>query len=448
MIIKTKFLRNILLPIGDLAFGQRMISRLKFLEEAQYYPREEIISKQSEDLHTLIQTAYHEVPFYHDLMDEVGLKPEMIKSKDDLSKLPVVTKDMLREGFPKQTTRNTGQRAYKASTSGSTGKNFYVMEDAYTAGWYRATLMLQLEWAGWSIGEPHLQTGMTLKRSLDRRIKDKLLRCHYASAYLLDDPHLDAIMSEMAKYHIEHLWGYPGSLYYIAEYASKLGWNRPLKSVVSWGDMLFPYYRNTIENIFQTKVFDTYGCAEGFHIAGQCGVADHYHTHDLDVIVEYLDENNDPVPFGQPGNVIITRLHPGPMPLIRYQVGDIAVPKSGLCNCGRTFSLMQSIQGRDTDVVLTPNGNRLIVHFFTGILEHFPEIDSFQIIQEEINSIQLLIVIRETLSPNLNDRVISELKHKGTDELCINIQIVDEIPMTKGGKRRFLISKLEQPTAR
>lgn len=440
--LNSKILRNIVLPLGDFIFGQQMIKRLIFLEEAQFWPPEKIAVKQNHYLKNLVQTAYREVPFYRDLFDSVNVSSSEINTSKDLLELPVVTKDMLRRAFPTRVTRPTGQKTYQASTSGSTGQNFFVMEDAFTAGWYRATFLLELDWAGWSIGEPHLQTGMTLKRSFDRHLKDWLLGCHYVSAYDLSDAHLEEILQIMEKKKLRHLWGYPGSLYYLARHAQKRGWNQPLKSAVTWGDMLFPIYRQEIEQAFHTKVFDTYGCAEGFHVAGQCGKGSHYHTHDLDVIVEYLDEQDQPVEFGQPGHVVITRLHPGPMPLIRYRVGDIAIQKGGLCTCGRGFSLMEGIQGRDTDVVLTPGGNRLIVHFFTGILEHFPQIDSFQILQEDTNAINLKIVPRENPDILLKEKIISALQAKGIDDLQVNIDWVDEIPLTPAGKRRFIISSI------
>lgn len=412
------------------------------MEKAQFWAPGQIQEQQDAQLQELIRIAYHEVPFYRDLFDLAKISPDEINTSKDLLRLPIVTKNMLRQAYPAQVTRPTGQKTYQASTSGSTGQNFFVMEDPYTAGWYRATFLLELEWAGWMIGEPHLQTGMTLKRSLDRRLKDWLLGCHYVSAYDLSDAHLEEILQIMEKKKLKHLWGYPGSLYYLARHAQKRGWNQPLNSAVTWGDMLFQHYRQEIEQAFQTKVFDTYGCAEGFHVAGQCGIGSHYHTHDLDVIVEYLDEQDQPVDFGQPGHVMITRLHPGPMPLIRYRVGDIAIPKAGLCDCGRGFALMEGIQGRDTDVVLTPGGNRLIVHFFTGILEHFPQIDAFQIIQEELNAINLRIVPHEKPDVSLKNKIISALQAKGIDDLQVNIDWVDEIPLTPAGKRRFIISRL------
>ena len=103
--------------------------------------------------------------------------------------------------------------------------------------------MLALRWAGWQIGERHMQTGMTLDRSWDRRLKDSILRCDYVSAYELDDDHLDAALDVLDTKKIEHLWGYPGSLYFLAKRALQRGWNRPLRSLVTWGDNLFKHYR-------------------------------------------------------------------------------------------------------------------------------------------------------------------------------------------------------------
>ena len=305
--------------------------------------------------------------------------------------------------------------------------------------------MLELEWAGWSIGEPHLQTGMTLQRSLDRRLKDWILNCHYVSAYQLDDEHLDAILSTIENNHLNYIWGYPGSLYYIAKHAKKRGWNQPLKSAVTWGDMFYPHYRKEIEEAFQTKVFDTYGCGEGIQIAAQCENGN-YHIFALDAIVEFLDDNGCPVKKGEEGNIVVTRLHPGPMPLIRYAIGDRGISADDeICPCGRGFPLMKSIAGRSADVVTTPSGNRLIVHFFTGVLEHFPVIDTFQVIQKSEESILLRIVPVSPITDGVANSIINALKEKGCGDLIIKIEVVDEIPLSPSGKRRFVTSEISIP---
>jgi len=181
-------------------------------------------------------------------------------------------------------------------------------------------------------------------------------------------------------------------------------------------------------------------------IAAQCGEENTYHIHALDVIVEFLDDEGNPVRSGQPGNIVLTRLYPGPMPLIRYRVGDVGIAGNGRrCSCGRGYDLMGSIQGRDTDVVITPTGNRLIVHFFTGILEHFPEIESFQVVQESMESMVIRIVPTEQFSEESSDRIVAALQEKGATGIRIEIELVGQIPLTPGGKRRFVISNAIKP---
>ena len=140
-------------------------------------------------------------------MERLGVIPDDIQREEDLRKLPIFTKDVLRANYPDRTTRKTRQKSYQVCTSGSTGKNFCVMEDAETAGWYRSSLLLALGWAGWQIGEPHLQTGMTTSRSIDRLLKDFILRCHYVSAYELQDKNLQRTLDILDRNKIQYLWG-------------------------------------------------------------------------------------------------------------------------------------------------------------------------------------------------------------------------------------------------
>ncbi|HEY8187112.1 MAG TPA: hypothetical protein VIF64_13645 [Pyrinomonadaceae bacterium] len=443
---RSWLLRNVILPFGDLALGQRMMKRLRFLEEAQWWDPQRLHALRNSSLTSLMEIAYREVPFYRELMDQAGVKSSDIRSPEDLCKLPIVTKQMLRSAYPHRTTRDTGMKTFEACSSGSTGTNFCVREDPATTGWHRASFLLALEWAGWQIGEAHLQTGMTLKRSKDRWLKDILLQCHYVSAFDLGDSQLDLSLDLLESHSLQHLWGYPGSLYVLARRALERGWNQPLRSVVTWGDNLYPEYRKTIESAFRTRVFDTYGCGEGIQVAAQCGCANTYHLHTLDVVVEHLDDKGHPVQPGESGNLILTRLHAGPMPLIRYQVGDVGIRESEkLCACGRGYDVMGSIQGRDTDIVITPSGNRLIVHFFTGVLEHFPEIDSFQVVQEELGEMLLRLKPATGFSKESAARIVSNLKEKGASDIAIKIELVTEIPLPPSRKRRFVVSTVAKP---
>jgi phenylacetate-CoA ligase len=86
------------------------------------------------------------------------------------------------------------------------------------------------------------------------------------------------------------VFGYPASLYYLARAAAARGLEPAAALAVTWGDMLHPHWRREIEAVFRTRVYDTYGCGEGFQIAAQCGEGGVYHVHSLDVVVHYVDE--------------------------------------------------------------------------------------------------------------------------------------------------------------
>jgi phenylacetate-CoA ligase len=439
----TWLLRTAVLPVGDRVIGQRMMKRLRFLEKAQWWSPEEIEAERWRALTRLIEVAYREVPFYRELLDAAGVGPSTISSLEGLRQIPIVTKESLRARYPDGTTRGTGQRTYEACSSGSTGVNFRVREDMETAGWYRASFLLALGWSGWRIGEPHLQTGMTLDRSLDRRWKDRLLRCHYVSAFDLSDANLDRCLDLLDGQRLEHLWGYPGSLYFLARRAAERGWNRPLRAAVTWGDMLHPHYRRAIEAVFRTRVFDTYGCGEGIQIAAQCSGGNLYHVHALDVIVEYVDKNGGPAEAGRPADIVVTRLHPGPMPLIRYAVGDSAVASAERrCTCGRGFEVMEAIEGRSGDVIVTPSGNRLIVHFFTGVLEYFPEIANFQVIQEERDRLVVYVVPGAGFSASTAQNVRDGLRARGLTDMKIEVEVTAGIPLAKSNKHRFILNRV------
>lgn len=441
---RTWTLRNLVLPVSDGLMGHPMMRRLRLLERAQWWTPERLIARQNQLLQSVITTAYAEVPFWHDWMDAAGVRPEDIRSAEDLDRIPVVSKSVLRDAYPDRCIRTTRQHAREDATSGSTGEGFRILEDNETAGWYRASFMLAAEWAGWRIGEPHIMSGMRLRRTGVKALKDRVLGCHYVKAADLRDDRLDEVLDLIEKSGIRHVWGYPGFGYYLALHAEKRGWNTPLQTFVTWGDTLYPEYRATIERVFRTPVFDTYGCSEGFQVSAQCGHGSTYHVHDLDVIADLLDDGGRPVAPGEPGNVIITRLHAGAMPLIRYRVGDVAFRSDGQpCPCGRGFSTMGSIRGRDTDVIVTPSGNRLVIHFWTGVMKLFPDVSCFQLVQTAADRLHFRIVPRGALRPDTIASIIEMYRERGVD-MEMTTEVVAEIPLTAGGKRRFIINELLQ----
>ena len=441
------FLKNIFLPVGDIISGRNFISRLKYLEKMQWESFEVLAQQRDQSLQKTIKTVYAEVPFYKQLFDTANIDPQSIKTLQDLQRIPIVTKNNLRSQSKAAITRATPKQ-YSVFTSGSTGAPFEVLKDYALDSWYRASFYLALQWAGYHLGDPHLQLGMTLKRNQGRWIKDLMMLCYYVSAYDLSDAQLQKNLETIEKNKAEYIFGYPGSVYHVAKYALSQGWNTPLLGAITWGDNLYEYQRKTIEKAFQTKVYDTYGVGEGMQVAAQCEHGK-YHIHMLDVAVDFVDDDGQLAEPGQVANLILTRLTPGPMPFIRYKVGDVGVAAKAdeTCECGRAFPLIHDISGRDTDIITTPDGNRLIVHFFTGILEFYTDVETFQVVQTAPDELIIrLLPANDFDADTTPQRIVQELKDHGAGTMKITTEVVDEIPLTKGGKRRFIISLVDKET--
>ena len=436
----SNMLRHILLPFADnLFFKQGLMKRLDFISQAQWWSRERVREFQLDQLRKLVHVAYHEVPMYRSLYDTAGVHPQDIHSLDDLRKLPIVEKDTFRSFPVEQIRRDTGYKVGKIFTSGSTGKSFFVYEDAPTSGIYRASLLLALEWAGWQIGEAHMQSGVTFKRSLDRKLKDMMMRCHYMSALELGDTQIKRNLEVMSDRKIEHIWGYPAAVYRMASMAAQLGWNQPIRSIATWGDNLTPSYRSVIESAFKTRVTDIYGCSEGIHVCSQAE-EERYIIFSTDVMTEFIREDGSPADDDELSSIILTRLHPGCMPMIRYRVGDLGIRgSSALPSCGRGFETLQAIEGRDSDLLTTPEGNLLTAHTFTGAMKPFDEIDSFQVVQRSEDSILVRLCCKQPLGPGVKEKLHALLVKRGVGSLRVEYEEVDEIPLTKGGKHKFVL---------
>lgn len=442
----SKLLTNIVLPLGDVLTRNQIMKYYNLYDKMQWMDRHSIRAYQDNKLIETLSLAYKEVPFYNNLYSKHGVDINSIKTINDLPRLPVVTKSDLRKSYPDGCTRSTKFPCREYCTSGSSGNPFAVRVDNETMSMARALMFLRANYSGWSIGEPYLQTGMSLDRGIVRKLKDILLKVEYASAFDLSDRVLDMYLDLIERKKLDYFMGYAGSLYCVAERALAVGFNTPLKGVVSWGDNLYAHYREKIERAFKCRVTDTYGCGEGIQIAAQCGRDDGaYHIFMPHVALEVVDDDGNPVPPGHGGNIVLTRLHPGAMPLIRYWVGDIGV-KSGeeSCSCGRGFELLAKVEGRDTDVVVTPRGNRLIVHFFTGIFEYYTSIDTFKVVQEERDRITVLLVPRSDFKPEHWESLKAEILEKGDSELIIEMKLVDEIPLERSNKRRFVVSTIRR----
>jgi phenylacetate-CoA ligase len=127
-------------------------------------------------------------------------------------------------------------------------------------------------------------------------------------------------------------------------------------------------------------------------------------------------------------------------PFIRYKIGDISSLSSRKCPCGRGLKLLENVDGRIWDVIIGINGNRIIGSFW--LVKNIDGIEQFQILQEEFGKIIIKLIINKLFTDIEKQKLFNRIYETCGQNMNVDIQFVDKIPLTEYGKRRFIISKI------
>lgn len=439
MKIYYSILNNIILPISEFVFNIPLSKEIEHLDSITQLSSIEIEKYQLDKLTKLLAFSVQNSEYYKQFNIQVNTENPI----ESLKKFPVLTKSLLKE--------NTGiiltkpkEKLIKNGSSGSTGEQTIVYWSKKEQTINRSTQLLWWKWADYHIGDRLIQTGITPNRKGLKRYKDLFFRTNYIQAFSHNSSEIAAFLKSLNPKKEYFLAGYASSLYVISKIAKENNIQFKIKSAVSWGDKLFDHYKVSIKDVFGCKTFETYGSAEGLMIGSQKDL-NYLYVMSTNVFVELLDDNGNPVEDGKIGNVVITNLNGFAMPLIRYKIGDLAImlpkgkyPKNRELN----LPIFEKIIGRDTDIVKTPTGNYLVVHSFTGIFEHIPEIKQFCVIQKDINGIVILYI----KGKEFNNKILSEIKqkilHTLNEPFEVSFEEVLEIKPTPSGKPQLIISQL------
>ena len=233
--------------------------------------------------------------------------------------------------------------------------------------------------------------------------------------------------------------GTPAVLRHIAEAHLKHALPRLApRTLFSTADLLDSVTRTRVENVFSTPVIDLYGALEFGYIAWQCPLREGYHLNVENVLLEFGDEMNG-------GGVIGTNLLAEAMPLIRYRLGDLCTPGEGPCPCGRGLPTLHLIEGRANDVVHLPDGRRITPQALAdALLTLHRDLLQFRIVQRQLDAIQVLIVPQRNPDQGLAAAVEAALRAALGPDIGIGVEAVSGIPADASGKRRAIVSQLDQ----
>lgn len=431
-----KSLEHLVLPLGERLLDSPVMKHLHQLRSLAHQSETELLELEHSNLERLLQTATQTIPYYRSLSPTKNADPTTW-----LRHFPVLKKaDLIAN--ESQLLGSSKSRLIACNSSGSSGVQSTVYVSREDQAIARAVQLAWWEWAGYSIGDPIVQNGMTPKRGIVKKLKDILLRTTYYTAFNLSDADSVHLLNSMRNTSTHMLCGYASALYVLAHIAEQHGIDDVrFTRAISWGDKLFPHYRQKILDVFGAQTFDTYACTEHVMIAAQADLEYKYILSPY-VHLELLDENDQPVEDGKIGRVVVTRLFGTSMPLIRLDLGDLAIrlPRSDYPkNRQMAFPLLKHIVGRDTDIVTTPEGHFLIVHYFTGIFEHYPQIKQFKVVQNEPDGMDIEYIPREGFDSEVLKRVEDDLRHYLQGEnFRILFKEVDFIAPSASGKPQFI----------
>jgi phenylacetate-CoA ligase len=405
---------------------------------------------QQERLASLLQHAATRVPYYRDYWQQRRRQGDHA-AWDVLDNWPILTKDTLREQPHAFVADNCNPRKmWNEHTSGTTGKPMSLWQSRETVRAWYALFEARIRiwnyvsrddrWAilGGQLVAPFTQTKPPFW------VWNAGLNQLYMSSYHLAPDNIVAYLNALRHYRITYVWGYASSLYALAKVALERELDVPqMRVAFSNAEPLYEHQRHVIAEAFRCPMRNTYGMSEIVSGASECSVGT-LHLWPEAGIIEVLDDTADvPLAAGQVGRLICTGLLNADMPLIRYEVGDrgALAPSERTCMCGRTLPILQEVEGRMDDMVLTRDG-RPIGRLDPVFKQDMP-IREAQIIQESLEHIRVRFVPTAAYTEQDGQTLIARLRER-VGEMDVELEQVEQIPRTSNGKFRAVISHVAQ----
>ena len=404
------------------------------LQRAPYWSAEQLERAQAKRLRAMVHHAYTTVPFYRARFDELGLRPEAIQSREDLSRLPITTRaDVQRAGKAMRSDDFALSSLATHRSTGSTGRPITIYSDARFRRVREALFLRALFAAGYRPG--HNLLLITHESRLRSR---PLLRWDYAS--ILDPP--ERILDLYTRLRPRIVYGCTTPLRQLAELIEERGLPPgPTRAVITVAETLDAETRRRIESAFGAQVFDFYGMTETGMIGFECQARAGYHLSEDANLVELL-----PTPAGEAHSLVVTNLMLRGTPLLRFETGDLAVPGDrGPCTCGRALPRIERLAGRSADCLRTPEGSIVSPYQVTCALEQIPGLERFRVVQQSLLEIEVQVESVEL--GTVKDAICRRLADVLGETVRVRVSPKSDLEPVPGTKFRVVESRVAQTPA-
>jgi phenylacetate-CoA ligase len=430
---------------AQVRFGRVFEQRLRELTDSEKWSAGEIEACQNDRLRSLIRHAYENVPYYRERWKTLKIAPDDIQSRDDLNKLPVLTKEEIRQNADRFVSQKTpGRELLSRHTSGTTGKalHFYMTADAVAfqwAVWWRHRMRFGASPGSWHANFTGQRVVPITQRTPPYWRWNRPMRQVLINMQSLTADKIASIMEMLNSQRLDFYCGYPSFIHMLAVNASDAGLrlSSPPRMIFTGAENMLDFQRRDIQAFTGATLSDHYGCTEACGNASRCPEFVYHEDFEFGIL-----EGVERTPGDAARTIVCTGFACDAFPFIRYEVGDTAVwQDSKGCACGRNSTVLLRVEGRCDDYVVTPEGARIarLDYLFKDALN----VTEAQIIQDRLGEITIRLVRRVTYSTKDELEIRRDIASWLSPALAVRFEYVQEIPREHNGKFRAVLSRLQ-----
>ena len=442
---------QVVLPLHGRLTGRRCLAEYRRLRALQWESPEALEARSLAKLRTIVGHAMAHVPFYRERFQEAGVRPEALRSPDDLARLPIIRKADLRDLPTSHTTADNvpASRRQPTITSGSTGFSFRFFGDLAGVDGVIAAYLLFLEWAGAALWQTRIDIGNSGDRPMPSVVPPPSRLERWARRALLGE-HVMALSGVdltpetfVARTRIASRRGYFVRGY--TAYLARLAWRMveaeislpvPPRVVMSGGETLPSRDAWLIGRAFGCAVVNQYAAWEVPHMAQTCpDNAAVLHVNSERVALRVVGDDGRSVAPGTRGRIVVTALDNYVMPFINYEIGDAGVAGPA-CLCGRGLPTLLGVEGRLGEAIRMPSGRLFSPAILDRVFRYCSDaVREYQAERTADDVLTVRVVPTSRFMPETAATLRAELAEMVGPGMEIRIDVVAEIPLEPSGKR-------------
>lgn len=425
-------------------YGSGFWEILPEVEQRLTWSSEKLTAFRDERLRNFVRHCATTVPYYQRLFADMGIDPARIRTLDDLSQLPILTKTTVQSRTTEFFSNDIAPaRRVFMGTSGTTGTGLRIAttsEAIYElwAVWWRYRRIHHIPFDAWSAhfsGKPVVPIAQTTPPYWRYNFPGRQI---LFSAYHISSSTLHWYIDTLNRRQPKWFHGYPSLLALLAAYV--IEHNMTLDYKPSWittgAENLLPQQASLIETAFGVRPIQHYGLTEAVANISQCSRG-RLHIDEDFAAVELV-----PLPDRSGYSIVGTNLSNLATPLLRYDTGDVVELTDEVCDCGNPGRIVCRIDGRQEDYVVLRNGRKIgrMYHIFADMTA----VREAQIYQRYPGAIEVRVVPNSWYGSDDEHILLQRLREVLGADATVRIIYVEQIPRPARGKLRFVVSEIEE----